>query len=81
MNLLWWALVYKTVEKTVHEMETHWLSGKEKVLGAAASKEDHADCFGTWKGPSVLISLRKCATVNSASYYQILWQYFIVFIE
>ena len=29
-------------EKTVHREETHWLSGKEKVLGAVVSK-GHAD--------------------------------------
>ena len=27
------------IEKTVHGMEMHWLSGKEKVPGAAVSKE------------------------------------------
>ena len=29
--------------RTVHGMETHWLSSKEKVLGAAVRKESHAD--------------------------------------
>ena len=28
---------------TVHGVETHWLSGKEKVLGTEVSKEGHAD--------------------------------------
>ena len=31
------------VEKTLHGVESHWLSGKEKVLGIAASKEGHGD--------------------------------------
>ena len=37
--LSWWAWV----EKTFHGVETHWLSGKEKVLGIADSKGAHAD--------------------------------------
>ena len=32
-------------EKSVHEMETHWLSGKEKVQDTAVSKEVHTDSF------------------------------------
>ncbi len=31
------------VEKRVHGVETHWISGKEKVSGAAVSKVAHAD--------------------------------------
>ena len=31
------------VEKAVSRVETHWLSGKEKVLGTAVSKEADAD--------------------------------------
>ena len=31
------------LEKTLHEVEIHWLSDKEKVLGAVVSKEGHAD--------------------------------------
>ena len=39
------------VEKVLYAVETHWLSGKEKFLGAAE----------TWKDPSLLISLlKKC---------------------
>ena len=59
------------VEKTVHGVEIHILSGKEKVLGNAVSKEDHAssvlgserthDYLFPWKG----------ATVKSASYCQV----------
>ena len=37
------------MEKTAHAVETYWLSGKEKVPGAA----------GTWMDPSLLISLQK----------------------
>ena len=43
------------VEKAVHGMKTHWLSGKEKVLGAAVSKEGD----GIWKNPVLLIFLKK----------------------
>ena len=41
LNMVWslWAWV----EKQVHGVETHWLSGKEKFLDAVVSKEDHAD--------------------------------------
>ena len=39
MGLPRWAWV----EKTVHRVETHWLSSKEKVLDTAVSKEGHAD--------------------------------------
>ena len=39
MGLLLWAWV----EKTVHGVVTHWLSGKEQVLNAAVSKEGLAD--------------------------------------
>ena len=31
------------IKKIVHRVETHWLPGKEKVLGVAVSKETHAD--------------------------------------
>ena len=30
-------------EKTVHGVETNWLSGKEKVPGTAVSKEDNTE--------------------------------------
>ena len=52
-NMLWSKNVYKWVRyrfaainmswKTVHGVETHWLSDKEKVLSPAVSKEGHAD--------------------------------------
>ena len=32
-------------EKTVYGGETQWLSGKEKVINAAVSKNGHADSF------------------------------------
>ena len=31
------------VKKAVHKVETHWLSGKGKVLGAAVNKEGNAN--------------------------------------
>ena len=38
------------VEKTVHRMDTHWLSSTEKVPGAAVSNEGHADSLlGHWR--------------------------------
>ena len=37
LSLLVW------IEKTVHEVEIHWLSSKEKVPGTAVSKEGDAD--------------------------------------
>ena len=33
------------VEKTVHRVETYWISGKENVPGAAVKNEGHADCI------------------------------------
>ena len=36
--------LYDWVKKTLHRMETHWLSDKEKVPGAITSK-GHADCL------------------------------------
>ena len=30
-------------KKTVYPVKTHWLSGKEQVLGSAVSKENYAD--------------------------------------
>ena len=60
------------VKKTVHGVETHWLSGKEKVLGAAVSKESHAGTvFYDMKCLSIDF-LEEGATVNSASYCQLL---------
>ena len=46
------------VKKTVFGMETHWLSGKEKVPGAADSKKGDAD-FWDRKGPLTIDSLEK----------------------
>ena len=41
---------YEPVEKSVYGVKTHWLSCKEKVLGAVVSKEGDADVSsGTWK--------------------------------
>ena len=35
------SLLRSWVEKTVNEVETYWLSGKENVPGAAVYKESH----------------------------------------
>ena len=63
------------VEKSIHEVETHWLSGKEKVLGEAVSTEDHAISI-SWdmKGPITIEFLEKGATVKSAFSCQLLRQ-------
>ena len=37
------SLLRARIEKTVYGIETHQLSGKEKVLEAAVSKKGHAD--------------------------------------
>ena len=49
-------------------METHWLFGKEKILGATVSKEGHANCLlgHEWTHHG--------ATVNRAYYCQHLRQ-------
>ena len=43
ISLPLWAWVKK--KKTVHGMETLWISSKEKVLSAVISKGGHADSF------------------------------------
>ena len=57
-------------KKTVYQMERNWLSGKEKVPGAAISKNDHhTDSFsGKWKEPFTIDFLEKEASVNSVFY-------------
>ena len=70
--------VWSRAEKTVHGIEKHWLSGKEEFLGAMVNKEDHADSVLRHK--RIHHSLKKSATLNSASYCQLLRQYFTLFI-
>ena len=60
-----------TVEKTVHALETHWLFGKEKVLGAAISKESNADSVLRHELTQNYWFPWKSATANSALYYQV----------
>ena len=62
------------VKKTIHRVETHWLSGKKKVLGATVSKEGHANSLLGHERTNHLVSLKKGATINSASYCQLLRQ-------
>ena len=59
-----------SVEKLVYGVETYWLSGKEKLLGAAISKEGHVDNV-LGKDLSLLIFLKKGAIIKSVSYYQL----------
>ena len=57
-----------SVEKTVHKVETHWLSAKEKVLGAV--KKVMLTEFWDMKGPTTIDFLEKGSTVKSESYCQ-----------
>ena len=47
------------VEKKVYGVETHWFSGKEKILGIAVRKEGHADSPLGDERTQDLISLKK----------------------
>ena len=51
------------VEKTIHRMETHSLSGKEKISSAVVSKEGHAN--KTFMKGSMTFDFLE----NMASYY------------
>ena len=53
------------VEKTVNELETHWLSGKKKVSGTVISKEGHADNLLGYE--RILISLKKMQLIRHDS--------------
>ena len=61
--------LHARVEKTVHEVETHWLSDRGKVLGTADNKEGHAvTVFWNMKGPIIIDFLEKDTIENSTSY-------------
>ena len=60
-------------EKTVYGVETHWLSNKEKVIGAAVNKDD-IDSLRAHERTHHYWFPWKNATVNSASYCQQLRQ-------
>ena len=62
--MLFWAWV----QKTVHGVETHWLSGKEKVASEVVSKESDTDSVLGHERTIIIDFLDKVATVNSASY-------------
>ena len=50
------------VKKTVHWMETHWLSDKENVLGAVVQKEAQADnLLGHERTHHYWFSWRRCS--------------------
>ena len=59
------------IQKTVHKVETQWVSGKEKVPGAAVSQERWTNCFFNKKGTISIDFLEKGTTINSVSDYQI----------
>ena len=61
------------VAKTIHGKKKHWLSGKEKVLGAAVNEEGHTESSEIWQEPLLLIS-REIFWLNSTSYCRILKQ-------
>ena len=48
-------------------METHWLSGKEKILASALSKEGHVDSVLEMKERISVDFLEKGTIVSSAS--------------
>ena len=73
--------IWAKVKKTVHGVGTHWLSCHEKVLRAAVRKEGHADSLVEHKRCITIDFIEKVATVNTASYCQLLRQYFTLFIE
>ena len=62
------------IKKTVQRVETHWLASKEKLQGAAASKEGYADSLLGHKKPMIIDFFEKDATVNSTSYCQLIRQ-------
>ena len=43
----------------VHGVETHWLSDKEKFLGAVISKKKCLQSSESWKDSLILISSKK----------------------
>ena len=62
------GLLLTSQSKRQSIVETHWLSGKEIVLGAAVSKDHAVIVFWDIKGPIAGNFLEKFATVNSVSY-------------
>ena len=68
-NVYKWACV----EKTVHGVEIHWLSSKEKVRAQQSAMKVILIVFWNMKGPITTDFLEKDATVNSASLCQFLW--------
>ena len=78
MVLLLWAWIEKTVQIRV---EKYWLSNKENVLDIIVSKEEYAEIFLGLEKTHYYWYLEKSATVNSASYCQLLRHYFSLFIE
>ena len=63
------------VELIVDGVETHRLSGKEKVPGSAVSKEGDAVSLLGRKGPIAIDFHEKGATVNGTSYCQLRNEY------
>ena len=49
--------------KTIHGVETYWLSGKENVSGAVVSKECHT-VFWDMKEPFTIDSCEKDASIT-----------------
>ena len=71
-NVYKWAKHgFAWVEKTVHEVETHWLSGKERVSGTVVSKEGDANHLLRHESTITTDFLEKGPTINSASNCQL----------
>ena len=64
------------MKKTVHGMETYWLSSKENVLVAVVSKEGNADNVLRLENTLLLLISfkKKSANENCASSRKLLWQ-------
>ena len=73
-------LLRAQIKQSVHWVETHCFTGN--FLAQWSVKKLMLTVFWDIKGPFITIDfLEKGATVNSASYCQILRQYFTLFIE
>ena len=62
--------VPQRVQMKAHGVETHWLSGKEKVTGAVVSKEGHFQILtlpGLSKIPLTIVLVQEKSSTTLAS--------------
>ena len=59
------------IEKTIHGVETHWLSDKEKVQGAGINEEEYADRLLWQKEPIINRFLKKMCYCKRCLFYQL----------